>query len=301
MLKLRLRGAADAYVITFRGQELLLFLPLLWPKPVVFDELINSEEWLKEHHKLRDGTLGTWLFSRLYSLLVHQCRYILADTDAHAAYSSQLSRIPRDRYVTIPVGTDEAVFKPAVWHAPKGQFQVFYVCTMLPLHGLQYVLDAAVALKDHPEISFLLAGGGKQARDAMEAARAQGAQIDYKEWIPFEQLPEVIAESGISLGGPFGNTLQSQFVVTGKTYHFLAAGAPALIGQNKVLDGFADKENCLVVPQGDAQALAATIEWAYNHPEQLEKIGKRGRQLFEQRFTTQHIADLLQEHIVKHV
>jgi glycosyltransferase involved in cell wall biosynthesis len=71
----------------------------------------------------------------------------------------------------------------------------------------------------------------------------------------------------------------------------LAAGVPTVVGASKASGLFKDKENSLVVPQGDSIALADTILWAHQHPEELHAIGKAGRKLYETAFSNQVISD----------
>jgi glycosyltransferase involved in cell wall biosynthesis len=295
----RWRDKPDAYVVTFRGYEMLLFMRLtLVHRPIIFDELINFTEWMEEHKRLRSGTLRYRWFRRWYSWLVRHCRFILADTAAHADYSAHLNHLAISRYRTIPVGTDETVFSPPTKPLAKTEpFTVFYYGHMLPLHGLSYLLEAAVLLRDNPQIQFQIVGGKARSRTAAacQAAIEQGARISYQRWIPFEELPAAALAAGLTVGGPFGDTLQSQFVITGKTYQFLALGAPVLIGRNRVTELFQDKVNCLMVPQADPQALAQTISWAQQQPKELQRIGRAGHQLYEQYFSQAHINTQVQQ------
>jgi len=297
ILKARRRDKPDAYVITFRGYEMLLFMVLtLNRKPIIFDELINFTEWMEEHGKLRHGGLAYRLFRRWYASLVKRCRFILADTEAHALYSAKLNNIRVDRYRVIPVGTDEAVFYPRkVKKSDSGSFSVFYYGHMLPLHGMSYALEAARLLQDEPDINFRFVGGKRSVAKACAAAAAAGARITYENWLPFDKIPEAALRADLTLGGPFGDTLQARFVVTGKTYQFLALGAPTLVGRNEVNHAFQDRTNALVVPQGDARAIADAILWAYKHPKQLDKIGQEGRRLYEKQFSQKVINGLVKD------
>jgi glycosyltransferase involved in cell wall biosynthesis len=256
---------------------------------------------MEEQGRLKAGSLPYRLFRRWNHWMVKRCRIILADTAAHAEYSSILNMLSIERYRTIPVNADETVFhlqsKDA---AGSKKFTVLYYGHMLPLHGLQHVLDAAQLLNDRPNITFRLIGGkkyGDVARACTEAVR-KGAHVTHEAWLPYEKLPEAIRRAGITLGGPFGGTLQSQFIITGKTFQPLACAAPVLIGRNQVQEGFADRENCLIVPQADPRALADAILWAKNHPEELKKIGLAGRRLYEQHFSQKIVNGLVQD-IVK--
>jgi glycosyltransferase involved in cell wall biosynthesis len=91
--------------------------------------------------------------------------------------------------------------------------------------------------------------------------------------------------AGLTLGGPFGKTLQSQFVVTGKTAQFMACAAPVLVGQNSVSGVFIDKQNCLLVPPASARAIAEAVAWAAAHPAELRRIGTAGPKTYEQHFS----------------
>lgn len=297
ILRARLRDKPDAYLITFRGYEMLLFMALtLNRKPIIFDEMVNFTEWMEEHNRLRAGTVPYRLFRRWYAHLVKRCRFILADTEAHAGHSAELNRLGLSRYRAIPVGTDETVFYPRELQKPTDQpFTVFYYGHMLPLHGLEYVLEAAAMLKDRQDISFRLVGGKTKVKQACQAASKAGAHVTHEDWLPFDELPSAALTADLTLGGPFGNTTQSQFVITGKTYQFLALGAPVLIGQNRVNDLFQDKVNCLAVPQADAKAIAEAITWAQDHPEELKQIGQAGHQLYRAHFSQAVINGLVKQ------
>ncbi|HSX41875.1 MAG TPA: glycosyltransferase [Candidatus Saccharimonadales bacterium] len=307
----------DVFLLTFRGYEILPFLLLVAGKtPVIFDEFINLTEWVvDEHKKLSKNSWAAKLLNSWYGRQLKKCRLILADTPAHAQYSSQRSNVPLEKYLALPVGTDETVFQPIIAKKFPGRnshtsdmtygksgdggekrstiFQVLYYGSMLPLHGLDVVLQAALSLLSDKGVVFLLVGGGPKAAEKIGAAKSKGANVEYKKWIPFDELPEAIKQSALCLAGPFGDTLQAQMVVTGKAYQFLACGRPTVVGQNRASNDFSDKQNALVVPQGDAAALAATISWAAAHPSELMKIGANGRQLFEQKFATKIIAGRL--------
>lgn len=295
ILKSRLSQNPDVYLLTFRGYEMLPWLLLVATgKCVIFDEFINAFEWAAHEHKIFSpkSTLGR-VFNAAYGFLLRRCDVILADTDAHAAISSRLSSVPIKRYLTVPVSSDETLFFPTRRIFESGDFNVFFYGNILPLHGINIILSSALQLKNILSINFIFIGGKSEHQSAVENAIANGARIVYKRYIPFAELPDCIHGASLCLGGPFGNTFQSQYVVTGKTYQFLAAGVPTVIGASKASRLFKDKENSLVVPQGDPCALATAILWAHQHPESLVAIGKAGRKLYEGAFSNQIVTDCL--------
>ncbi|HSW99914.1 MAG TPA: glycosyltransferase [Patescibacteria group bacterium] len=301
ILHARLTGEFDAYVLTFRGYEMLLFMRLTWVrKPVIFDELVNFIEYYEEHEKIRKSTWVYGLLRRLYTWQVRGCALILADTLAHAKYSASVVGLPLSTFRVLPISADENIFSPKLVKRPKEDiFTVFYYGNgMTPLQGLEHVLEAAVLLKDIASIQFQIVGGDKRAASACNEAQRQGAHITYEAWVPFEKMADRFRTSGICLGGPFGKTLQSRFVVTGKTTQIMACALPVIVAENKASGIFKDKVNCLLIPQADPKALASAVRWAQSHQKQLQAIGQAGRRLYEQHFS-QRVSNQVVESIVQ--
>lgn len=291
----RLKYNHDVYVLTFRGYELLpFFLLVTVGKKRIFDEFINLIEWaVYEHKKVNPSSIAAKVLYAGYRLLLGRNDMILADTDAHAAYSAKLMKLPLSMFMSVPVSADELIFQPQKHVKKSAGFQVFYYGNMLPLHGLSDVIDAALRLKDDPGISFLLVGGKQSVVEQVEHAKVQGARIEYRAWVPYASLPKLAAASSLCLAGPFGGTLQASMVVTGKTYQFLSLGLPTLIGQTREAPELVDEVNCLVVPQGDAAALAAKIAWAHTHKDKLPAIGRAGRETYLHYYSNEVIGSKL--------
>lgn len=290
-----------AFLITFRGQEILpLALLIAGRTPVWFDEFIVPSAYARtEKHRKSFAVTVKHLLARmsgpLYIFCLRRCASILSDTPAHAELSARTAEINLSRYLPVPVGTDEKIFKPAANVKKKDPFQVFYYSTgMQPLHGISYVLEAAERLAGDRRLSFLLVGGKKPMERAVQHAVERGARIEYRSRVPFDELPKLMRESGLFLGGPFGGTVQAQHVITGKTYQSLACAVPTMVGTSMVTEQyFKDKVNALIVLQKDAEALVDEFVWAVEHPRELAEIGERGRKVYEREFSADAIARLI--------
>jgi glycosyltransferase involved in cell wall biosynthesis len=172
----------------------------------------------------------------------------------------------------------------------------------LPLHGLWVVIEAMRLLKDQP-IELCLIGGKKDVKVMVDRAIFDGVKLKYKTWVPFGDLPGYMQQADICLGGPFGETVQSQFVITGKTYQALQMGCPVIIGENLESGVFTDKKDTLIIKQANPLALSEAILWAKEHPIQLRKIGKAGKEVYYKKFSSQKLSlqlqlMLLNEHIL---
>jgi glycosyltransferase involved in cell wall biosynthesis len=101
--------------------------------------------------------------------------------------------------------------------------------------------------------------------------------------------------SGLNLGGPFGGTNQAQHVITTKEYQMLAAAVPTLVGDSEATrEYFTDKENALVIPQADPEAIKKAILWAQKHPLDLKQIALNGRKTYEKNFSTAALTKIWQ-------
>ncbi len=291
LIKTRITINPDVYVITFRGYEILpIVLLFAIGKTVVYDEMINPVEWfVYEHKKFGERSVPAKILRVIYRFLGNRANAIITDTQSHADYSAALMNLPTNKYAAIPVSTDEVMFAPQN-HTSNDIFTVLYCGNMKPLYGVEYVIDAAIQLKDRHDIIFHIVGGDKKLAQAIERATGQGAHIIYDAWVPYADFPAMFHASDLCLGGPFGKTVQSAFVVTGKTYQFLAAGLPTVIGDNHESHQFNNKTDVLIVPQADAMAIKSTVEWAADHPAKLAQIAQNGRKLYEREFSSKRVA-----------
>lgn len=303
LLYVTIKHRPDVYLITFRGYEILPFVRLIAiKKAIIFDEFVNPIEWLiYEHRKISKSSFLAKLINKVYAVVVSGVDIILSDTASHARFSSQITGMPITKYRVLPVGTDEHVFKKSdiVINDKSKEFRVLFYGSMLPLHGLGLILDVATELSSNSRIKFIIIGGGTETRVQVYAAKNNGANIEYKEWVNYKNLPDYISRSQLCLGGPFGNTVQSEMVVTGKTYQFIASGKATVIGKGIDEMGFKDKVNCILVKQGSTESLKDAINWAFENQEELMQIGEKARKLYEAKYSKDVLVQRMQKVIAE--
>lgn len=297
----RLRHRPDVWVVGFRGHESFAFLyPIMRGRRIVFDEFINLHGWLVDERRvLRAESRITRALDAYVRWAMRRSDVVLADTDADAGYSARVYGLPPSKFVVVPVGADESTFFPR----PRpnrniGPLEVLFVATMLPLHGVDVFLEAIRLLQARGRLDavHVTVIGGRGKRGAVDAIggfirehRLEGA-VTHLPWVDYSHLPEHVARADLCIGGPLGDTPQAHRVVTGKTFQFLAMGKATLVGETSATTRFADKENCLLVRQGSAEAVADAIAWAADHRAELDEIGTRGRAYFEAAFAARHVA-----------
>ncbi|MBP6469928.1 MAG: glycosyltransferase [Chloroflexi bacterium] len=305
LLVIRLRHKPNFYILGFRGYELYWLVRLItWGKPLIFDHMMSPYDSLvNEKHRLSRQSLLAKIVYWYEKGILHNADLILTDTPLHQAYFARLFGIHPDKIRPLHVATDETLFKPCASKpkcASTQPFSVFFYGSFLPLHGIDIILQAAALLLSAP-VQFTLVGGHKQDLRPFHALCSQLnlTNVTHIPWIDYLNLPQWACRADLCLGGPFGNTGQGRRVITGKTFQFLALGQPTIIGEAEKNEHFINQHNCLLVPQGDPQALAESIAWAADHRQELAEIGRRGYELYQQEFSVARLREQL-EMILQH-
>ena len=298
IMLVRIRSRPDVYLLTFRGYEMVLPLRIVaLGKPFVFDEFINLEEWLLENAKVRKGSIAHRIVSVVSRLLMTLPDVLITDTQSHAEYSRERNRLKAEGVLPVPVATDEDIFYPKKYSAKKRKQELevfFYGSKMLPLHGLVYILKAAVILKDRP-IHFTIIGGDTRTEEMIGKYKSRGARVSYMRRVGYVELSKYMDNADVCLGGPFGDTLQSQFIITGKTYQFMASGKPCVIGKNieSNNDYFVHKKNCLMVNMADARDLSKVLGWCSSNTKELKLIGQDARKTYLENMSVAAVSERL--------
>jgi len=299
LIRCRLKEQPDTYVLGFRGYEIFWVARLLTAgRVLVFDHMMSPyDSLLNERKTIRRGGILDALVYRYERGILRSSDLVLTDTEIHRRFISKRFGVPYGKIAVVPVGTDESLFYPRHGTGAQGKerLDVLFYGSFQPLHGVPVILEAARRLRDKP-VHFTIAGGKGPGKGTPEAHNEPSANVTRLGWIPYRDLPAMIARADLCLGGPFGDTGQAQRVITGKTFQFLAMGKPVVIGRIAEEAGFEDRHNCLLVPQGSVEALEEAILWCLEHRNRLEEIGRNGRLLYERRFSTACISAKLERH-----
>ncbi len=291
------RPGYDVCFAGFYGQPLAIALSLLQRKPIIldayvstYDTLCEDRRWFSPHSPI--GRLAYWIDRRS----CQGARRVVTDTRAHARYFHETFHLPLDKFAPVYVGCDEALFFPrGRAQTDSSRVEVFYYGSFLPLHGADIIVQAAALLRSRPEIHFTLGGSGMgHAAIQQQIAEMDLANIELRDWIPFEQLPDYIARASICLGGHFSTVPKAARVISTKTFQFIAMRRPAIVGDNSATrEVFVHGEHVYMVPMGHPAALAEAIGELADDPALRRRLASSGYDLFQRQFSVGAIADSL--------
>jgi glycosyltransferase involved in cell wall biosynthesis len=237
-------------------------------RPVVFNPLVSLHETLVEDRgRFGAGSPAAGVLRQVDRLALRRADLVVADTQANARHFAELAGLPPDRLAVCLVGAEERLFKPG-WQ-PQEAFHALFVGKLIPLHGVETILEAA---RLAPEVPFRVVGSGQL--DGLMSERP--GNVEWVEWVEYEQLPGELQRARCALG-VFGRSAKTGRVIPNKAFQALACGTPLVTADTPAArELLRDGESALLVPQGDAEALAAAVRRLASDRALARAIGEGG-------------------------
>jgi glycosyltransferase involved in cell wall biosynthesis len=178
---------------------------------------------------------------------------------------------------------------PAAVGTPQSQRprQVCYVGTLSEARGLFDMIDAAGRVGGAAP-SLLLAGAFDSTdEEARSRAEPGWARVDYLGWLDRAAIARFMASSraGLVVLHPTPCFVDAYPI---KMFEYMAASLPVIASDFPVYREILGDGACgLLVPPADPPALARAIEWIFDHPDEAQAMGERGRRRVERLYTWQ--------------
>ena len=267
-------GSADIVMVGYPGHaDMLAAKRVARGRPVVFNPLVSLEDTIVSDRGLAEPrSLRARALRAIDRNAFRGADLVVADTAAHARHFVERFGLGSESVAHCYVGADDDLFRPGP--RPSDSFTVLFVGKLIPLHGLETILGAAALC---PEIAFHVVGSGQL--DDVLASRP--ANVRHDSWVQYEHLPELYRTAGCALG-IFGTSGKTGRVIPNKAFQAMAT-ATALVtadtaAARELLD---DGRDALLVPPGDAGALALAIRRLASDPVLRAEIAARGRATYE--------------------
>lgn len=242
-------------------------------RPVVFNALVSLHDTLVgDRARFRPRSPAAGILRAVDNGAFGGADLVVADTEAHAAFFRRAFGLSDERVAVALVGADEPLFRPG-WHPPE-PFHVLFVGKLIPLHGLETILTAAALV---PEVPFRVVGDGQLAG----LLDGRPANVEHVPWIPYEELPDAYRAAGCALG-IFGTGDKAARVIPNKVFQALACARPVVTADTPAArELLTDREDALLVPAGDAEALAGAVRRLAADDALAERVARAGRETFE--------------------
>ena len=271
--------------------------------PVLFDPLVSRwDTQVGDLGRVAARSLSALRLRLSDRLALSLADLVLCDTWEHGDFFSAEYGIPRSKLCRVPVGADRLAFRTGGGTRPPrigGPLRVTYIGGFLPLHGVEVAVEAAAILEARhgPRFArFTLIGDGMTAPRAERDMAAWGLRsVKRLPRVPYADALEALFHADVALG-IFGTTAKAGRVVPHKVYQSMALGAPTITRRSRAIaEFFRDGEHLVLVPAGDAGALAKAVEDLAGDPARGARIGGAGRASVKEQASPERIGALLVE------
>jgi glycosyltransferase involved in cell wall biosynthesis len=162
-----------------------------------------------------------------------------------------------------------------------GDYAIF-AGRLSPERRVSTVLDAWTRLRDR--IPLVIVGGGEEREHLQQKASWNKLDmVDFKGLLPREQTVAAIKQARFLI---FSSEWYETFGLT--MVEAFACGVPVICSRMGAMEEIVDDGRTgLHFAPGDSQDLAEKVDWAWNHPEQMRRMGEEARKEYERKYTAE--------------
>lgn len=266
--------AVDAFIVGYPGHfDLPAAKRAARGRPVVFNPLVSLFDTLvSDRGRFRRGLPAAGIVRIVDRRAFQKADLVVADTEAHARFFREEFRLADDRVEVCLVGAEDRLFRPG-WQ-PETPFHALFVGKLIPLHGLETILAAA---RLAPEVPFRVVGSGQLER----LLDSRPANVTWVPWVDYEDLPGELQQAGCALG-IFGTGDKTARVIPNKVFQALACACPVVTADTPAArELLTDGADAILIPAGDAEALAGAVRRLASDPALARRLGDEGRATYE--------------------
>ena len=205
------------------------------------------------------------------------------NADAVIAVTSELARwvereASRADAVVVPNGANTQAFRPglpAIVDLPQ-PYAIFFGALAV-WQGIPVMLEAVGSPVWPREVALVIAGDGP-LRSEVEQAAERNPLIRYVGTLGYDVIPSVISNALVSLCAKVSLPGGQRALSPLKLYESMAAGTPLVVSDLPGLVDAVEGASCgIVIPEGDAVALARAVARLAADQRIAQEMGLRGR------------------------
>ena len=294
----------DVMLVGYPGQlDMYLARILSWRRrrPLVFDVLMSIHLILEERGI---AALSPFTAKLAYWVERGACRLadrIILDTRPYRDYFCRKYGLSPDNFRLAPLGADERVCHP-LDRVPisKQTFKVTYHGKYVPLHGVEYVVEAARILRHQTDIQFEFIGEGTTKSSAMARASQYCLEnVTFVGWVDRSELARHLLSADVCLG-VFGATQQALYTVPNKIWEGLAMRKAVITGDTPATrDLLTHGQHLYLCEPANPYALAEAILELYEDLALRERLAGQGYEHWRAGFTMKSTGRRFRQHLIE--
>ena len=234
--------------------------------PVVWDMFMSLYDTVvQDRQMIGPRSLVARLLHAVEGLALRSAELVLLDTEAHARYVESLYGLPSRHCGAVWVGAEVEHFRvpepasPAP-RPPGASLRVLFYGQLIPLHGIDTIVEAARLMAEDPVEWTLVGRGQESASIRRRLAETPLPKLRWIEWVDYTDLKDRIAEADLCLG-IFGTSDKAASVIPNKVFQIVAGGRPLVTRDSPAIREFLEPvPGCVyLIRPGDARALVDAV------------------------------------------
>lgn len=259
-----LKTSMKAYDIVFIGFMPQMIVPIWhwkFKKKIIITDFFISiyDTIIFDRKKFQKNCLISYLLKAIDKMTIKKSDYLISDTKEHAKYFCEELRAEENKIFVLYLEADKKIYYPMKVKRPewlKNKFIVLYFGSILPVQGVDVVLNTIETLKDNRDIHFFIIGPIKN-----KIKKIYSQNVTYINWLPQRKLAQVIAASDLCLAGHFAPDInKAKRTIPGKAYIYEAMDKPMILGDTPANhELYSEDEKHFFVSLGNCERLAKVI------------------------------------------
>ncbi len=299
---LRLQRPEQAYIpypAIFVGLFFSYIPNWMRPKKVIIDAYISLYDTIVIDRKLLPkNSLRAQLLKYIERRSYRFANAIITDTDENSLYLSKLFQLPKNKFINIPLSTNEQDFQLTDYKNPSTNCNVLFIGTLIPLHGINIILDAIKLLEKEKNINFTIIGDGQEGKTVEDFLNKNPLEANWiREWQSSENLAKHIQSADICLG-IFGGNKKTQRVCPLKIYAYAACGKAIITLETEWIKNLHNKVNYRAfetIPSSNGEELAKKIKHLASNKKHLDELGKKSLRFYNDNLSNEESNEKLKE------
>lgn len=226
------------YDIIFVGFAPQLILPLFsfrFKRKFVVEDFFISlyDTMINDRKKFKHNSLFAKILLWIDKITIKRADAIIADTIAHGEYFVEELGADNSKINVLYLSADSSIYYPRVVSKAqelKNKFVVLYFGSILPLQGVDIVLQCIEKMKNTSSVFFQIIGPINH-KDLQKYKELKN--VKFIPWLSQKDLAEEIAKADLCLAGHFNSTIKkASRTIPGKAYIYNSMKKPMILGDN---------------------------------------------------------------------
>jgi glycosyltransferase involved in cell wall biosynthesis len=246
--------------------------------------------WESAQWEVRRPGWASWLERFGESPALRGADVVACGSDVVAEQVHRLG-VRDERILITPTGVDLNLFAPRPGPSEirdelglRERYVVGWVGSFRRFHALEQAVDAVARVEN---AVLLMVGDGPERARIRRLARDRGVTAKFTGTVPHADLPAYLAAMDVAL--VLASPGQIFHYSPLKLAEYLAAGLPVVAPRvAQLADRLTDDVDAVLVPPGDSQALAASLQRLHDDIVYRERLAKSARAAAEARWSWDH-------------